>query len=550
MSWKDGESAVITRDMLALQETRDALNEIFEPSMIVWWGHNFSYDYRWLKKNGFNPPRKWWDTMILHYLTDETAGGHGLKDLGQSFLGVEDWEKDIRKYVPKKADSYALIPNPVLDRYAARDTDINRQLIYPVCKEVSDDCMHAYRTVQQPAQEVLAEMEYGGILIDLERLEQMLTLYYRKRNDMLYYMQQMTWPGFNPNSPKQVAEKLFEDEGFKPRKMNKTGPSTDDEVLAELTALEPDNKFLKLLSEYRAIDKVITTYLEGMRDAMDVDGYVHPDFNLIGTVTGRLTAGRYLTLPRITKNRWAGGIRDLVIARPGYSIVGADYNQAELRVMACEAEEDVWKEMWDAGRNIHDEMCQRLFGVGKKEDHEKYMIAKMFTFGLGYGRTPESIALQMHWPNSTAKMFYDRYMDAIPKVKAWQGWIKNEVRIVGYLDNAFGQRRRFPLITDQNRKHVFNEGLNYIPQSTANALALMSMTQYYHELRENGWGRPILMLHDGIYLEIKTEYAEQAGARLASIMQTIPREQYDDYVPFTAEVKIGHSWGESERAEE
>lgn len=550
LSWKEGHSVIIPEELLTTQLARDILTEVFALP-VQWYGHNFAFDYLWLKAYGFNPPKSWMDTMNLQYLSDETPGTHGLKAIGQDVLGIPDWEADIRKYLPNKKASYALIPTPVLHRYAARDTDVNLQIIGPVCKAVDESGWKAYRKVMQPAQVVLAEMEEYGMLLDVQRLEELRSEYMRKRNGMLYYMQQIAWKGFNPNSPKQVAQVLFDMEGFKPVKYNKTGPSTDDEVLEELLTRDPNNKFLLLMDQYRSIDKVIGTYLEGLLRARDGNDVVHPDFNLIGTVTGRMSAGVFLTLPRVTKNKWAGAIRDLIIARPGYLIVGGDYSQAELRVMACEAQEDVWKKIWEEGRNLHDEMCFRLFDVHKKQDHEAYMVAKMFTFGLGYGRTAESIARQLKWPLDKARMFYAKYMDNIPQVKRWQSWIHNEVRSQGYLETAFGRKRRFPMIPPGGQgKRILNEALNFIPQSTANDLALMSLTQYYHEMVQQQIGHPILMMHDGIYLEVKEEHAEAAGKRLAEIMQEIPAKHYDTYVPFPADVKIGTSWGAAERSDE
>jgi DNA polymerase-1 len=547
LSWREGYSTIIAEELLLTQECREVLSEIFALPNVVWWGHNFGFDYLWLKWYGFKPPQKWYDTMILHYLTDETPGGHGLKVIAANMLGLEDWETELKQYVPKRADSFALIPKQVLHKYAARDTDINRQLTWLIVSSLDKNERSAYDNVLQPSQRVLTEMEDYGMLLDVERLKVMQQQYLRKQNDMLWYMQEMTHKGFNPDSPKQVGEKLFGEDGLRSIKNTPSGnPSTDDEVTEKLIKMYPDHKFLKLLVEYRSISKIIGTYLEGLLNLVDSNNVLHPDFNLIGTVTGRLSAGLLMTLPRVTKNRWAGPIRSLIIARPGHKIIGSDYNQAELRVMACEAREPVWRDIWATGRNLHDEMCHTLFGVGKKEDYEAYMVAKMFTFGLGYGRGPESIAEQLDWSVIKARTFHEKYMNAIPKVKSWQKWIRHEVRTTGFLETAFGRKRRFPLLTQINFNKIMNEALNFIPQSTASDLTLMSLTQYYND----GLGHPLLSLHDGIYVEVEEAYAEAAAARLREVMMTLPSKEYDDWLPFEAETKIGSSWGDAETKEE
>jgi DNA polymerase-1 len=286
---------------------------------------------------------------------------------------------------------------------------------------------------------------------------------------------------------------------------------------------------------YRKEHKLYGTYVKGIHKRL-IGGRAYPTFLLHGTVTGRLACRNpnLQNVPRSSK------IRRLFIPEEGNVFIQADYAQAELRVIAALAEDEYLQGIFNADRDLHSEVATRFYGPNFTKDQR--VRAKAVVFGLAYGREAYSLAQEYGIPVSEAQRYLDTFFEAIPSVVAWRADLERRVlQNSESLQTRFGRKRRFWLITKENQREVVKEAYNFMPQSIASDLTLLSLVQIRKALPEIKVRLPV---HDSILAECPQEYASEAVSEMARIMQSMAVTTFTNYVKFPCDTQIGSSWGD------
>lgn len=582
---------------LGLSETRAAVitktalqyaHHLLGRKDIKWTFHNAKFDIRFIQRQLGVVMQVTDDTMLLHYCLDERLGTHGLKGLCRQWLGLPDYEAELHAVLPTKATSYRFVPPKILHWYAARDVCFTWRLLNILNilfedEEKYDSLMNLYRFLIR-AENSLIEIESYGIMIDPDKLtkaEKDFTLYSKILEMRLQRIaKQIGYEGnLNPRSPKQLKEVIYQYlkcpnvRLFRNHKDFSTSREAIDKILdqlatptgakklrnelelwptpesdASLKALEeisPAVAFLIYLTKLREVSKILSTYVVAIQEMITTAGRLHTDFRLHGTVTGRLAAAKpnLLNIPRSQKNAFASRIRAFFVASPGTVLVDADYASMEMRIAAEFSHEPFWRDAFLAGLDLHSLMAEKMFGPNfKKEDR---MIAKMFNFGLIYGRGASSIAIERGLEISVAEQWMRDFFDVIPQAKSWLDAQKQRAISEGILETPVGRQRRFGLVTRDNIHRIHAQACNFPVQSTASDCCLLALMNIHEWLKETGYGKALLMVHDAIIVEAKEEFKDIVAAKLKEIMEAAPKELFGaNFTPFRADPEIGNSWGD------
>lgn len=525
MSWKCNTAVVVTEQALADPRTIPLLDQALSGKTLI--GHNLKYDIQVMWRNGFTTPRVGVDTMLMHYTLDERPGEHKLKPLIRRYLNVADYDAPIKEYYTHMEDC----PPNELWRYNAYDAAYTFALRKLLERELDSDANWLLHNMLYPAANVLARMEYTGVLIDRQYLEELGTKLRAEAQALEQEMYQMVGKEFNPRSPKQLVQLLYYDLGL-PIPDGKY--STNEEALTVLQEFHP---LPAKILEYRGKIKMLRTYVDSLLEAASEDGRVHTTFNLHGTVTGRLSSSNPVNLQNIPKTKEA---RDSFIATPGYTLVEGDLSQAEVRVLAWYCKDPNLIKALSEGGDMHIRTASIMFGKKPEEiTPEMRQAAKRITFGLIYGKTVESLAKDLGVSVTEAQELYDRFFNAFPRVREWIRAQQELVLATGVVVTPFRRKRRFEFITKENRSEVMRQAVNTPIQSVASDITLSALIRIGHKLMNNSDTRLLLTVHDSILLETKEDPREVA----LWLKNEMESKALDGTVPFLSEVQIGQRWG-------
>lgn len=500
---------------------------------------NFKYDYEIIKHN-FNIELKLYaDTMILSWLlnTNEKVGlDYQIdKQFKHKMISFSD--------VVKKGENFSNVDISKACEYAAEDALMtlklfNRQL--EIFKEKNDEeLLKLAFDVEFDFIYVLAEMENNGIKIDVNLLKE-----YKEKSNK--YIQELTnkiykvsGVEFNINSPKQLGVVLFETLGLNTSKKTKTGYSTDEAVLSSLVN---EHDVIPLLLKYREAYKLQSTYIEPLLELglKNEDNRIHTSFLHTGTATGRLSSKN----PNL-QNIPVGSdsllqIRQSFIPKNGYKLVGIDYSQIELRLLAHFSCDEALVEAFKNDLDIHYQTAVKIFGEEKAK--EKRGIAKSINFGLLYGMGSKKLGDTLGIPSKEAKLYIDSYFEAFKSVKNYLKSIEDFAYTNGYVKTLLNRKRLFDFNSANAmlKAAYLREAVNTLFQGSAADLIKLSMIQIHKKYKNNDSMRLLLQIHDELILEIKDELVEEYTRDIKEIMENI----YTLNVPLKVSVAIGNSWQE------
>ena len=530
--------------LLEYQVVYDRLKEALEAQVGVVM-HNSPFDARLLRREEINVPVHD-DTLLMHYALDERTTSQGLKSIARHLLGVADWETDIKQYLPNKQAPYTLIPPDVLYPYAGRDSCytliLRDKLRNRLDSEDNEGPKRLYDDLLKPCNEMLMGLSLEGVSMDAELLVQSMTEMPEKLAQLEKELEELAedrW--FNPRSPKQISEVLFDK--LKLRRIN--GNSANKDVLEQLSGEHP---FVDTLVEYRQYLKVSSTYIENFARSYH-NGKGYPELRLFGTVTGRLSGNKLnpLVMPRESRGDLYRTVKNIFISDPGCFLWSSDYKSAELRVMAVLAN-DQWlmDQLSQPDIDFHSLMAEQIFGdefldADKSKQKELRVIAKMFVFGLNYGREAPSIARQLNCSITEASDLIARYFKPMPDVLAWRKEMERKAIDDEYLENPFGRRRRFSLITKDTIHDIKKQAINTPPQSTANDLNLLTMERVRRELSPEV--RTLWPVHDSILCNVNEDVPNEILYDLRDILFNNPSELLNTRLPFFIDIAVGYRWG-------
>jgi len=405
------------------------------------------------------------------------------------------------------------------------------------------ELLDVFNTLDMPLLPVLHRMEERGILIDTQVF---LDLSKELAADIEVIKQkvaQVAGPEFNIGSTKQLSFLLFEKLGLPPVKKTKTGYSTDMSVLEQLKGL---HEIPALVLEYRTLAKILSTYVDILPDMVDPrDARIHSTFHQTQTATGRLSSSDPNVQNIPIRTELGKRIRAGFVADPGNVLIGADYSQIELRLLAHIAGEEELVRRFNEGDDIHTATASAVFRVMPAEvTPEQRRRAKVINFGILYGMSPFGLSRELGIGVKEAKEYIEQYFRQYPKVREYIESVKESAVKLGYVSTVMGRRRFLKDIDSRNRilrEAAERMAVNTPIQGSAADLIKRAMIMVDREFREKGMeSRLILQVHDELIVEAPEREADEASRILVTAMEGAATLS----VPLTVSVNRGGNWGE------
>ncbi|MDO4937308.1 MAG: DNA polymerase I, partial [Sutterellaceae bacterium] len=399
-----------------------------------------------------------------------------------------------------------------------------------------------YHDVELPVMQVLTKMERLGVLLDVEKLKGQSAELGERIESLMEKIYEIAGEKFNPASPKQLAQILFEKLGLPVKKKTASGtPSTDEEVLSELAL---DYPLPKLILEYRSLAKLKSTYTDKLPQMVDPkDGRVHTTFGQATAVTGRLASSEPNLQNIPVRTPEGRRIREAFVAPAGYQIVSADYSQIELRIMAHISGDAGLIDAFMHGKDIHRATAAEVFGVDLDQvTPDQRRMAKVINFGLIYGMSAFGLAQNLGVARGVASSYIEQYFARYPKVQTYMTNTRALAHAQGFVETAFGRRLWLPDIQSSRapvRAAAERAAINAPMQGTAADLIKLAMVAVQNWLEEKGLkSRMILQVHDELILEVPADEIELVKAKLPELMAGVAKLS----VPLIAEVGVADNW--------
>ena len=399
-----------------------------------------------------------------------------------------------------------------------------------------------YNEVELPLVPVLREMEAAGVRIDVDKLKQAETSLSEELQSLEQRIYDLAGGAFNINSPKQVGELLFDRLKLDAKaKKSKTGQySTSEEVLM---ALKDRHEIVGAILDYRALSKLITTYISALPGYIAEDGKIHTTYNQTVTATGRLSSSNpnLQNLPiRSERGRF---IREAVIPDDGCLFLSADYSQIELRLMAHFSQDEHMLTAFRNGQDIHAATAARIYNLPiEMISKDQRRNAKTANFGIIYGISAFGLAQQLDCSRTEAKQLIDDYFAAFPRVISYIESQKELARQRGYAETLFGRKRYLPDINSHNptvRSFAERNAVNAPIQGTAADIIKKAMVSIHRRLKEeNLKAQMIMQVHDELNFNVPVNEVDRVREIVVSEMQNAVRLS----IPLIAECGVGENW--------
>jgi DNA polymerase I len=394
--------------------------------------------------------------------------------------------------------------------------------------------------VELPLVSILRRMEMAGLKLDTERLAAISELVKEEADDLERQIYELAGEEFTLGSPKQLEAILFTKLELSRKRRGKTGFSTDARVLQ---AIRDEHPIIPKIERWRELTKLAQTYLDALPALIAEDGRIHTTFNQTTAATGRLSSNSPNLQNIPIRTSLGREIRACFIAEPGNLMVSADYSQVELRLLAQIAGEDVLKQIFDRGEDVHTATAMRVFDVTADQiDSGMRSKAKMINYGIVYGLSAYGMADRLDIPQSEADDFIKRYLAGFPAVERFIADTIEQGTEHGYVSTLFGRRRQVPELRARRwelRKQGERFAVNMVIQGTAADIMKVAMVRADAALaRENLQTRLILQIHDELLFEGPEHEAEQVRALAIREMEAA----YAMDPALAVEAGVGKDW--------
>jgi DNA polymerase-1 len=394
--------------------------------------------------------------------------------------------------------------------------------------------------VELPLVRILRDMEKAGCKLDTDRLHEISARVKAEADQLEREIYDLVGDEFTLGSPKQLEEILFGKLGLPRKRRGKTGYSTDARVLQ---AIRAEHEVIPKIERWRELTKLAQTYLDALPELVAGDGRLHTTFNQTAAATGRLSSLNPNLQNIPIRTPLGREIRACFVAEPGNLLVSADYSQVELRLLAHIAGEDVLKEIFRRGEDVHTATACRVFAVTPDQiDPGMRSKAKMINYGIVYGLSAYGMADRLDIPQSEADDFIQRYLAGFPAVGRFIEETIAQGTEHGYVSTLFGRRRQVPELRARRwelRKQGERFAVNMVIQGTAADIMKVAMVRSDEALAEAGLrSRLILQIHDELLFEGPAEEAEQGKEIACREMQSA----YEMDPPLAVEAGVGANW--------
>ncbi len=534
---------------LPLELVADRLRPVLENPRVPKAAHNGKYDLTVLKRHGMEVQGLDFDTMIAAYLLEPGRRGFGLKSLAWSKLGLE--MKPITTLIGKGRDQITLAQVSISDTaaYAGADADATLRLVDVLEKELRQrEQWDLFRDVEMPLVPVLLDMEMAGVALDTDELMKISTSMHHRIVELEEQIQELAGHPFNVSSTQQLGQVLFDELGLPAKAKTKTGFSTRASVLEELKELHP---IIDLILEHRQLTKIKSTYVDALPVLVNREtGRVHTSYNQTGTVTGRISSSDPNLQNIPVRTELGRHVRCAFVAGEGGLLLGADYSQVELRILAHISRDPGLLAAFARGEDIHASTAATVFEVPLSDvTPAMRRIAKTINFGIIYGMGEYGLAQRTDLSLEDARKFIDNYFTRYEKVRDYVEQTKTEAREEGYVSTLLGRRRYFPELRATSRAHggvkraAEREAINMPIQGSAADILKIAMVALHRALREKDLAaRMILQVHDELVLEVPAEEL----APVADLVRSVMEGAWDLDASLKVDLKVGKNWEQME----
>jgi DNA polymerase-1 len=525
-------------EQISQESAKVAIRAIFKGKVI---GHNLKFDLHFVTRFlGVERLPLYADTIIMAWLGDSNRS-LSMDNLSLSLL---NHEMIHFKDTVKRGENFSSVAIEDACKYAGEDAYITYRL-YDVLREQlllkgGESALDEALNVEFPFILTLLGMEKAGIAVDIEVLEVFKIEVSKELSQLTEKIHATCGTVFNLNSPKQLGVILFETLGLPYGKKTKTGYSTDESVLE---GLRHEHEVVALLLQYREYHKLYSTYIEPLiaLAKVDKDSRIYTSFVQTGTATGRLSSKNPNLQNIPVKTALGMRIREAFVAPKGKKLIGIDYSQIELRLLAHFSEDKVLVDAFNNNLDIHTQTAISLFG--EDQAASKRNIAKTVNFGLLYGMGAKKLSDTLGISTKEAKEIIEKYFETFPSVKGYFSAIVEQAKELGYVETLLGRRRYFDFssATPMLKAAYEREAVNAVFQGSASDLIKLSMNAIDKRIREEGLRAGMLLqIHDELIFEVDEDIAEVLAVEFVEMMEEIMQL----HIPLKTSMHIGTHWGE------
>lgn len=533
-----------TNKCFSVENVQD-FKDIFEDKNILKCSYKQKEEFIILWDKGIEAKNLMFDIAIAGYILNSNINKYTIEYLANEYINF-----DIAEYLSNtektEAEQITLFDN--VEQPKEDKTYIYAYTIYKLYNVLTQKMEEAgsidlFNKIEMPLTEVLASMQYEGIYIDKQELLDFGKELQEKIDILTQEIYELTGEEFNINSTKQLGEILFEKLKLTVKKKTKTGYSTDVDVLEKIKYEHP---VIEKILEYRQLQKLNSTYVEGLIPYIDETGRIHSKFHQTVTTTGRISS----TDPNLqnipTRMELGRKLRKVFKPEQGYIFVDADYSQIELRVLAHISEDKNMIEAFCNNEDIHAQAASKVFNIPLEEvTKEERTKAKAVNFGIVYGISEFGLGEQLGVSRKKAKEYIEQYLDKYSGIKEFMINIVEETKEKGYVETLYHRRRYVPELKSNNymvRQFGGRVAMNTPIQGTAADIMKIAMINVYNKLKENNLkSKLIVQVHDEILVETLESEKEQVKQIVKEEMENVIKLK----VPLLAEVEEGYNWYEA-----
>ena len=530
----------------------ESLREVFESENIAKIGQNIKFDLVVLRSAGVELGAVTDDTMVADYLLNPGSRNHSLDELAKRYLNHTNVSIKELIGTGKKQICMDEVPLETVSYYASEDVDVPFRIQPLLAQQLRESELETlYRDLEMPLVKVLAEMEFNGIRVDAEYLGRMSVEFTKEIERLRGEIHEMAGETFNIDSPKQLGDVMFNRMGLPVIKRSKTGPSTDADVLGELAI---QHAMPAKVLEYRQATKLKNTYIDALPQLIcKATGRIHTSFRQDVAATGRLssTEPNLQNIPIRTEQGRA--IRGAFTAgEEGWLLLGADYSQIELRVLAHYCGDPAMLAAYRDDADIHTRVAAEVNGIAEADvTSDMRRIAKTINFGIVYGQSPFGLAKTLGIPKDQARDYIELYFERYSGVQDFMLETLQNCRRDGYVTTMLGRRREVQGVRDLSKlepskrrslTEVERIAINTPIQGSAADLIKLAMLAVYRRLASSGLqARLLLQIHDELLFEVAPSDAPE--------LEKLVREEMTGVmelaVPLKVDVATGSNWADT-----
>lgn len=488
---------------------------------------------------GFDLRGVTFDLLLATYIINPTNVSNEFKKVAISY-DYDDVEYDEEVY--GKGAKRAVAEVSQIARHSIDIATAVMKLKETALEQLKEqEQINLFEEMEMPLADVLAQMEFDGMAVDVETLDEMGDDLKGRISSLEANIFEQAGMSFNINSPKQLGEVLFEKLSLPVIKKTKTGYSTNVDVLEKLMDEHP---IIKSIMEYRTLTKLYSTYIEGLKKARYKDGKVHTIFNQALTQTGRLSSiePNLQNIPiRLEEGRLIR--RAFVPSEEGWVILGADYSQIELRILAHISNTESLIDAFKHGEDIHKKTAMDVFKVSEEDmTSDLRRSAKAINFGIIYGMSAFGLSGNLNITQKEAKKYIDHYLETYSGIKQYMDDTVKYAKFNGYAQTLFNRRRYIPELSQKNyalRQFGERTAMNAPIQGTAADIIKKAMIDVHEAMKKQGVkSRLLLQVHDELIFEVPQEELETMIQLVTKTMEEVVELQ----VPLKADYSYGPTW--------